>query len=72
MQLLLQNNFSLQLYNCSVVFILKMWTEVTDPLKYVYEDIAIATYLIVSVSMLYSSKCILIRLFYYLYNAFPI
>ena len=26
----------------------KMWTEVTDPMKYVYEDIAIATYLIVS------------------------
>lgn len=41
---------SLQIYNRAVFYILKMWTEVTDPLKYIYEDIAIATYLIVSVS----------------------
>lgn len=28
-------------------FFLKVWPEVTDPEKFVYEDVAIATYLLV-------------------------
>ena len=35
-------------YDLSEVYYVQMWPEVTDPLKYVYEDIAIASYLIVS------------------------
>ncbi len=31
----------------SVSFILQSWPEATDPHKFVYEDIAIATYLLV-------------------------
>ena len=39
-------------YMCSHTHcdILQVWPEVTDPEKFVYEDVAIATYLLVSVS----------------------
>ena len=35
-------------FMCMYVIIVQNWPEATDPHKFVYEDIAIATYLLVS------------------------
>lgn len=43
----MMQKINLYLFFHSIFFSFKVWPEVTDPEKFVYEDVAIATYLLV-------------------------